>query len=134
MTDDEIRAALLRLCNDLTNQRLVRELYDDDAVLEFPQSGERMVGLANIQGMRAAYPADVDLTLQRLRGDGAFWIGEYTVRYNGGPPMFGAVILEIRGGRIVHETIYFGEPFDRPAWRTPWVEPADDAHEGQNTP
>jgi hypothetical protein len=32
-------------------------MYDDDAVLEFPQSGERFEGVANIREWRSRYPA-----------------------------------------------------------------------------
>ncbi len=123
MNDNDIRAALTRYWTDVTNQAVVDEIYHQDAILEFPQSGERMVGLDNIRGMRAVYPADVTLTLRRISGDGAFWVGEHTVSYNGGPPMFGACMVEVREGRIVHEVIYFGEPFAAPEWRKQWVEP-----------
>jgi hypothetical protein len=122
MNDTEIRATLTRYWTDVQNQAIVDELYHEDAILEFPQSGERMVGLANIRAMRAVYPADVTLTLQRISGDGAYWVGEHLVSYNGGPPMFGACMVEIRDGRIRRETIYFGEPFAAPDWRKQWVE------------
>jgi hypothetical protein len=71
-TDEEIRTSLVRYWSDLGNQALVDELFHDDVVLEFPQSGERFVGLANVRAMRRAYPAQVALTLRRLRGGGAF--------------------------------------------------------------
>ncbi len=35
------------------------ELYHEDAVLEFPQSGERFEGIANFTEWRSKYPAEV---------------------------------------------------------------------------
>ena len=122
MTDDEIRAALTRFWTDVKNLRTVQAIYHPDAILEFPQSGERMVGLANILAMRQAYPADVTLTLCRISGEGAHWVGEHRVSYNGGPSHYGVCMVEVRDGQIVHEVIYFGEAFEAPEWRKQWVE------------
>jgi hypothetical protein len=71
------------------------ETHHDDAVLEFPQSGERFVGKANILGFREQYPARVDYEPRQLRGG---------------------------GDKVQRETIYFAEPFPAPDWRRPWAE------------
>ena len=42
------------------------EIYHDDAVLEFPQSGERFVGKENFLTWRKRYPAKVDFRIRRL--------------------------------------------------------------------
>lgn len=123
MNDNEIRAALTRFWTDATNQEIVDEIYHEHAILEFPQSGERMVGLANIRAMRSAYPADVTLTLLRISGEGAHWVGEHRVSYNDGPSNYGVCMVEVRDGRIAHEVIYFCEAFEAPEWRQQWVEP-----------
>jgi hypothetical protein len=124
-TDAEIRAALERHWSDLTDQAVVHEIYHDDVVVEIPQSGERFVGLANLRAMREAYPARVATTLRRLRGGGAFWVAEHVLTYDGGRPTHAVNILEFRGRKVAHETIYFGEPFAAPAWRAKWVEPME---------
>ena len=31
-------------------------------------------------------------------------------------------IMEFRNGKVVHETQYFGDPFEAPAWRRQWVQ------------
>jgi hypothetical protein len=123
MDDAQIRAALARYWANLEHQQESHALYHEDAVLEFPQGNEQFVGLQNVRGMREAYPADVRLTLQRLRGSGALWIGEVLATYDGGPPAHGVCIMEFRDGQVIRETIYFGEPWESPAWRAPWVEP-----------
>jgi hypothetical protein len=96
------------------------DMYADDAVLEFPQSGEQFVGVANIREWRSRYPGSVTYDIRRIRGAGAIWLAEMTVSYDGGEPRYGVDVLEIQGGNIVRETIYVGEPFDAPEWRAQW--------------
>src|SRR5262245_30571785 len=48
MDEQTIRTALERHWSDIDDQEVVHELYHDDVVLEFPQGGERLVGLANV--------------------------------------------------------------------------------------
>jgi hypothetical protein len=31
-------------------------------------------------------------------------------------------IMEFRGDKVVRERIYFGDPWEPPAWRAQWVE------------
>jgi ketosteroid isomerase-like protein len=96
------------------------EVYRDDAVLEFPQSGERFEGVANFREWRRGYPAKVDLEIRRVRGGGDVWTAEVAVRYDGGGWNYGVSILEFRDGKIARETIYYAEAFEPPAWRAPW--------------
>jgi ketosteroid isomerase-like protein len=96
------------------------EVYREDAVLEFPQSGERFEGVANFREWRRGYPAKVDLELRRVRGGGDAWTAEVAVRYDGGPWNYGVSILEFDGDKIARETIYYAEPFEAPEWRARW--------------
>lgn len=125
-SDAATRAALERYLSNITDQEVANEFYNemyhDDLMLEFPQGGERIVGRANVRAMREAYPADVTLTTRRLRGGGDLWVSETMVTYDGGPPSHGVAIFEFRDGKVVHETIYWGEPWQPPAWRAQWVE------------
>lgn len=122
-TDAEIRAALERHWADLSNQEVVHELYHPDVVLEFPQGGERLVGLANVRAMREAYPAVVSLEIGRIRGSGDLWVAENLITYDGATSLHAVTIMEFRDGQVVRETIYFGEPWAPPDWRAQWVEP-----------
>src|SRR5690349_2767735 len=81
--DDSIRAALTRHRSNVTDQDVVHEIFDDDVVLEFPQGGERLVGLANVRAMREAYPAVVALRTERIRGSGDLWVAENVITYDG---------------------------------------------------
>jgi hypothetical protein len=39
-----------------------------------------------------------------------------------GKPAYTVSIMEFRDGKVAHETQYFADPFDAPAWRAQWVE------------
>jgi hypothetical protein len=60
------------------------DMYDDEAVLEFPQSGERFEGVANIREWRSRYPGSVTYDIRRIRGADDIWVAEMTVSYDGG--------------------------------------------------
>jgi hypothetical protein len=96
-------------------------MYDDDAVLEFPQSGERFVGVENFREWRKDYPAPTAPDVTRVRGGPDVWVAELTIAYGGGPTQFGVDILEFRDDKIVRETIYVSEGWDAPDWRAQWA-------------
>jgi hypothetical protein len=125
--DERIRAAIVSyLEHSGKDQDRSHEIYAEDAVLEFPQSGERFVGKRNFLEWRRAYPADVEFAVRRIRGGGNLWVAEVSVRYDGGEWQFGVSILEFRDGSVVHETIYGAPVWEAPDWRAPWraAEPA----------
>jgi hypothetical protein len=99
---------------------LAHEMYHDDAVLEFPQSGERFVGVENFREWRRSYPASTTFEIQEVRGEGDLWVAEVTVTYDDGPVSFGVSILEFRGDRIARESIYVAEGWEAPEWRAQW--------------
>jgi hypothetical protein len=99
---------------------VAHEIYHEDAVLEFPQSGERFEGVDNFREWRKQYPADVEFELSRFHGGDDVWVAEVRARYDGGPWNYGVSVLEFRGDRVAHETIYYCEPFDAPEWRAEW--------------
>jgi hypothetical protein len=121
--EQAIRSALERHWADINDQDVVHEIYHDDVVLEFPQGGEQLVGLGNVRAMREAYPAQVDLKIGRIRGRDDLWVAENVITYSGEKSMNTITIMEFRDGKVARETIYFGEPWDPPAWRAQWVEP-----------
>jgi hypothetical protein len=104
------------------NEAKAAEYYHEDALLEFPQSGERFRGKANIQGWRQQYPARLDFEPRRIRGGGGTWVVEDRVPSGSGEPVSVVKILQFRGDRIERETLYFADPFPAPEWRRPWAE------------
>jgi hypothetical protein len=95
-------------------------MYHEDAVLEFPQSGERFVGVENLREWRSDYPASTTVEFREVRGGDDLWIAEISISYGGGPAMFGVTVLELRDGKIARESIYVAEGWEPPEWRARW--------------
>ena len=108
--------------SDINDQDVAHEIYHEDLILEFPQGGERLIGLANVRAMREAYPAKLALRTERIRGSGELWVAENVITYDETRSMHTVTIMEFRDGKVVRETIYFGDPWEPPAWRSQWVE------------
>ncbi len=124
--DQEIRAALDQHwaasdANDFVSEHLI---YREDAVLDYPQSGERTRGRRNIQGQRASQPSKKRFTVQRIIGSGDLWVTELILTYDG-KPTYTVSIMEFTGDKVVRETQYFADPFVAPAFRAQWVERMD---------
>jgi SnoaL-like domain len=107
-------------------------IYAADAILDYPQSGERFRGRANIQAQRGGHPAKRHFTIRRISGIGDLWVSECTITYDG-VPSFSVSIMEFTEDYVTHETQYFGDKFEAAAWRAPLAEPipADDGEADQ---
>ena len=124
--DREIRAALDQHwaasdTNDFETEHLI---YQEDAVLDYPQSGERTRGRSNIQGQRASQPSKKRFTVRRIIGSGDLWLTELILTYDG-KPTYTVSIMEFKGVKVARETQYFADPFMAPAFRAQWVERMD---------
>ena len=128
MIKDHFDASVITVAGGGPGDDIVRasEIYADDAVLEFPQGGERIRGKANIIAMRSAYPARLDFQMHRTIGCHDLWVNEYVILYDD-KPLNVVGIMEFRNGKVFRERVYFGEPWDPPAWRAQWAEPMDNA-------
>ena len=94
-----------------------------DFVQEWPQSGERIVGIDNALEIDRNFPGGMPaVTTRRVSAGGDLVIVEAELRYADGSAFRGVSILEFRDGRIAKETDYFAEPFTAPQWRAQWVE------------
>src|ERR1700733_15033311 len=82
--DQEIRAALDQhwLASDAGDFETEHRIYHEDAVLEYPQSGERTRGRRNIQNQRASQPNKKRFTVQRIIGAGDVWVTEFILTYD----------------------------------------------------
>ena len=97
------------------------EIYHDDVVCEYPQSGEIIYGRQNLQALRSHHPdRPSEFSVRRIVGEGQLWISEYVINY-GGKRLFTVSVMEFRSGKVSHETQYFADSFDAPAWRAQWV-------------
>lgn len=98
------------------------ELYDEAAVIEFPQSGERIEGSKNALEVFRNYPEGTpSFTPRRIRAAGDLVIAEADGRYPDGSTWSLVSIREIKDGRVVHEIDYFGQEFEAPEWRAQWI-------------
>jgi hypothetical protein len=109
-----------------------REMASEDMVQEWPQSGERIRGRANIEAVNQSYPTSMGtapkLELRRIVKPGEAWIIEGTIDYGDGIPVSAVSIIETGAdGKIVRQTDYFANPFEAPAWRSKWVEQMEPA-------
>jgi len=123
MRDPEIREALNQhwAASDSGDFATEHEIYHDDAVLEYPQSGERILGRRNIQASRFAQPNKKRFTVRRILGAADLWVTEFVLTYDD-VPSYTVSIMEFRDGKVARETQYFGDPFEPGASRAQWVE------------
>ena len=123
MEDAEIRAALDRhwAASDADDFEAEHDIYREDAVLEYPQSGERIRGRRNIMSSRIAQPNRKRFKVRRIIGAGTLWITEYVLTYDD-RPSFTVSIMEFLDGKVARETQYFCDPFDPGPSRAQWVE------------
>jgi len=96
-------------------------IYADDAILDYPQSGERFRGRSRIQAQRGGHPAERHFTVLRIRGGGDLWVSECVITYDGAPT-YSVSIMEFTGDLVTHENQYFADPFPAPASRAALAE------------
>jgi SnoaL-like domain len=91
-------------------------IYADDAILDYPQSGERFRGRSTIEAQRGGNPAERHFTVLRISGGGDLWVSECIITYDGAPT-YSVSIMEFANDHVTHETQYFADPFPAPASR-----------------
>ncbi len=127
MREEQIRKALDThwQASAAGDVELEHDIYAADAVCEYPQSGERILGRSNLQALRSHHPGKPSgFKVRRILGREDLWITEYIIDYQG-RPAYTVSIMEFHDGKVVHETQYFADPFNAPAWRSKWVQPAN---------
>ena len=97
-------------------------IYAADAILDYPQSGERFRGRSQIRAQRGGHPAERHFTVRRIRGGGDLWVSEVVITYDS-VPTYAVSVMEFSGDLVTHETQYFADPFQPPSWRAALAEP-----------
>ncbi|PZM15401.1 nuclear transport factor 2 family protein [Rhizobium tubonense] len=128
MNDKAIRAALDRhwAASDENDFDVEHRIYHADAVLNYPQSGERIRGRRNIQESRFVQPNRKRFSVRRIVGRDDLWVTEFTLTYDGAPS-YAVSIMEFNDGLVAHETQYFADPFEPSPSRAHLVELDDSA-------
>jgi hypothetical protein len=134
MRDQEIREALNQhwAASDAGDFATEHDIYREDAVLDYPQSRERIVGRSNIQTTRSQQPNKKRFEVHRIIGSGDLWVSEFVLTYDD-QPFYTVSIMEFQGLKVAHETQYFADAFEAAAWRKKWVENMDSL-QGQGCP
>jgi hypothetical protein len=123
MDDRTVRAALERhwAASDANDFAAEHEIYREDAVLDYPQSGEQIRGRRNIRESRFVQPNKKRFTVRRIIGGGDLWITEFVLAYDG-IPSYAVSIMEFRDGLVASETQYFADRFEAAPSRAHLVE------------
>lgn len=148
LTNEEVVRAYAMASAAADVDRLAQLRHEDWSV-EWPQSGERVHGseafaeilrnypggtprteVTRVVGSEDRWVATPGNTVLRVAGSGDFWWCEWRVTYPDGQVYLCVDLLELRDGRVAHETVYWAPPFEAPDWRRPWVEQAGAAEEG----
>jgi len=140
-TGREFAQAFVEMLQARAFDRLA-EFIRPDCVQEYPQSGERFVGIDNIRAVYERYPgglgkqdlaslrvADRDrpwamapnFTLVRVSGSGDNYTSAVKARYPDGSDWYVISMIELLEGRMAHGTIFFAQVFDAPEWRKPYA-------------
>ena len=105
---------------------LMNESATDDFVQEWPQSGERIVGLESVKKLGESYGkatgTSPKMSFRRMLGGGDVYVVEGAIDYGDDTPVSYVGIVEFRDGKIAKMTEYFANPFEAPAWRAGMVE------------
>jgi hypothetical protein len=122
--DSEKRAALEEhwQASESGDSKLEHAIYSADAILDYPQSGERFRGRDTISAQRGGHPANRHFTVLRIVGGGDLWVSECVITYDGAPT-YSVSIMEFGNGHVVRESQYFADPFGAPEWRMELAEP-----------
>jgi len=96
-------------------------IYALDAILDYPQSGERFRSRKTIAAQRGGHPAERHFTVLRISGEGNLWVSECIITYNG-VPSYSVSIMEFAGELVAHETQYFADAFSAPTSRAALAE------------
>jgi SnoaL-like domain len=128
--DAEIRALIKQHweASESGDAELEHAIYATDAILDYPQSGERFRGRSTIRAQRGGNPAERHFTIRWIRGNGELWVSECVITYDG-VPTYSVSVMEFSDGLVAHETQYFADPFPASAERAALAEtiPAGDA-------
>jgi ketosteroid isomerase-like protein len=104
---------------------LFNEVFQEDSVVEYPQSGERIVGGENRRAVYGAFPGLPRVDPRRILVSGDLGVVEARLDYGDGADWQAVIVLEFRDGKIANETAWWSQPFEAAEWRSGWVERID---------
>lgn len=103
--------------------RAASQLFHDDYVLEWPQSGERIVGRKNFAAINTNYPAEGrwQFEVNHIVGEGDIVVTDVSVTEG---KITGRAITfsTIKDEKIWKQVEFWPDPFAAPEWRSQWVQ------------
>lgn len=123
MTEDANRRVVERLvdCINAGQVGIMDELFHEDAVMDWPQSKELVVGGDNRRAIYGQFPSLPTVVPRRMLASGDLVTLEASLTYGGDKTYLTVFIFELSDGKIRRETAYWSDPFDAPEWRAKWV-------------
>jgi ketosteroid isomerase-like protein len=119
-SNEEVINRLIKCIND-EQIEVMDELFHEDAVMDWPQSGEKVIGAENRRAIYKSFPKLPKITPRRMVSSGDLVVAEATLDYGEGAVYKTVFIFELVNGKIAKETAYWSEPFPAPEWRAKWV-------------
>ncbi|MGH3064982.1 MAG: nuclear transport factor 2 family protein [Gaiellaceae bacterium] len=128
MSEQENRRTVEQLVRALNERdlELFDEQFHEDAVMEYPQSGERIVGGEKRRAAYGSFPGLPTVTPRRIMVSGDLAILEARLDYGDSADWRVVMVFELRDGKITRETSYWSQPFEPAGWRATWVALIDD--------
>ena len=125
MGDAENRQTVERIFQALIEGKveLFHAQFHEDAVIEFPQSGERISGGESRRAVYRAFPGRP--RVRRIVTGGDLAVVEAAVDYGDGVDWSAVFIYELRDGKIARATAYWAQPFEAADSRAEWVQRMD---------
>ncbi len=124
MNEAKNRGTIEALIAAINNRDLAAldRIFSEDAIMDWPQSGERIRGGHNRREIYSRFPSLPKVTTTRMTGSGDLWVLEASLDYGDGEPYQCVFVFEMRDGLIAKEVAYWSKAFPAPEWRKPWVE------------
>lgn len=94
----------------------------EEAVRQWPQSGEMVEGRARISEVESHFEG-LRLAVGRRHQLGDTVVVEWSTDYGDGRIYRNVSVAELKDGKAVRVTDYWGEPFVPPSWRQPLTQP-----------
>lgn len=124
MSEANNRATIDALVSAINGRDLAAldQVFTEDVIMEWPQSGERIRGEKNRREIYSRFPSLPKVTPRRTTGSGDIWVLEADLDYGDGDPYQCVFIFQMRNGQIAQEIAYWSKPFPAPEWRAAWIE------------
>jgi ketosteroid isomerase-like protein len=118
------KAVIERLIQCINDKKIevMDELFHEDAVMEFVQSSERIIGGDNRRNVYKNLPVLPKITPKRILAAGDLVVAEVKTDYGPGSVYDSVFIFELSDGKISTEHAYWAGPIEAADWRSQWVE------------